>query len=429
MAWFRRRRDTDPAALKIGIRATFADPAVRVIIPIVFVVMLGFGIVVPILPLFARSFGVGYGAAGLLISVFAFTRLVAGPVAGPLVDRLGERVCAASGVTIVGVSSVLTGLAPSFPLAVAFRGAGGSGSALLFTALMSYLLKTVPKDRMGRTLGLFYGSFNLGLIAGAPIGGIIAERWGLASPLFFYAVLLFLSGGMYLLLIRDPARAGKGRPEGERDLGSGEGGLPGGLRSMLRMRAFRTTIFLNFAYLWMIASVFDTLVPLFAQEGLGMSPGAIGAVFSVALATELFVLYPAGSAADRLGRRPVVIPSMAALAIAVSALGLAPNVLVFGGLMAVLGIASGYAGVPPGAMLADVAPGERSGTAVGIFRFAGDVGFVLGPLVGGFAASAFGFRPAFWIASIPIVLALLLAVRTPETLLPPGDGATLAPRD
>jgi DHA1 family multidrug resistance protein-like MFS transporter len=399
-----------------GIRATFADPAVRVIIPIVFVVMLGFGIVVPILPLFARSFGVGYAAAGLLISVFAFTRLVAGPIAGPLVDRIGERVSAATGVTIVGVSSLLTGLAPTFPLALAARGAGGAGSALLFTALTSYLMKTVPKARMGRTLGLFYGSFNLGVIAGAPLGGVIAEQFGLASPLFFYAGLLFVAGAMYMWLVRNPTVAAK--PAGHGDVVQ-----PSGMRHLLRRRAFITTIFLNFSYLWMIAAVFDTLVPLFGQEGLSMSPGAIGAVFSVALATELIVLYPAGSAADRLGRRPVVIPSMAALAILVSTLGLAPTPLILAGLMALLGIASGYAGVPPGAMLADVVPGERTGTAVGIFRFAGDVGFVLGPLVGGFAASAFGFRIAFWIAAVPLVIGLILALRTPETLLPAGEAS------
>jgi MFS family permease len=248
---------------------------------------------------------------------------------------------------------------------------------------------------------------------------VVAERFGLASPLFFYAGLLFVSGALYMWRIRNPAPAGAG--SGGAELAPGGAALPAGLKALLRRKAFLTTIFLNFSYLWMVAAVFDTLVPLFGQEGLGMSPGAIGVIFSVALATELVVLYPAGSAADRLGRRPVVIPSMAALAILVAALGLAPSPLVLGGLMALLGIASGYAGVPPGAMLADVAPGERSGTAVGIFRFAGDVGFVLGPLVGGFAASAFGFRPAFWIASIPIVLGLILAVRTPETLLPPAE--------
>jgi MFS family permease len=410
-----RRNTPDPTT---GIRVIFSDPAVRVIIGVVFVTMLGFGIVAPVLPLFARSFGVSYGAAGLLISAFAFTRLVAGPVTGLLVDRIGERASAAIGVAIIGLSSVLTGLAPTFPLAVTFRGAGGAGSALLFNALTSYLIKVVPKDRMGRTLGLFYGSFNVGIIAGAPIGGIIASRLGLASPLFFYAGLLFVAGVLYLWLVRDPAPDSKGHGEQLQDGETAPTG-PRSIKDLLAQRAFVTTIILNFAYLWMVAAVFETLVPLFGRDGLGMEPGAIGAVFSVALAVELLVLYPAGKTADRIGRRPVVIPSMAALAVLVAVLGFASNPLVLGSLMAVLGVASGYAGVPPGAMLSDVTPAGRSGTAVGIFRFAGDLGFTLAPVVVGSAASTLGFRSAFWVAALPVAVALILALRMPETLAAP----------
>jgi DHA1 family multidrug resistance protein-like MFS transporter len=399
---------------KVGVRLILSDPAVRTIILIVFVVMLGFGIVIPVLPLYARSFGVGYEAAGLLISAFALTRLIVDPVSGPVVDRLGERRSAAAGVAIVGISSVLTGLAPTFPLAVLSRAAGGAGSALLFTALTSYLLKVVPKDRMARTLGLFYGSFNVGVIAGGPLGGLIANRFGLASPLFFYAGLLFLSGTLYLRFVRDPAT--EARMEETTEMGTR-------MLDLLRRPAFLTTVFLNFAYLWMIAAVYDTLVPLFAHDHLGMSTLGIGVVFSLALATELLVLYPAGSAADRFGRRPVTVPSMAGLTLMVGALGFAQSPLTFAILMAVLGVGSGVAGVPPGAMLSDVAPSQRSGTAVGLFRFAGDLGLVLGPLVSGATAGAFGFVPAFWIASIPIGIGLVLAIRTPETLRrDPGSG-------
>jgi MFS family permease len=399
---------------KVGVRLILSDPAVRTIILIVFVVMLGFGIVIPVLPLYARSFGVGYEAAGLLISAFALTRLIVDPVSGPVVDRLGERRSAAAGVAIVGISSVLTGLAPTFPLAVLSRAAGGAGSALLFTALTSYLLKVVPKDRMARTLGLFYGSFNVGVIAGGPLGGLIANRFGLASPLFFYAGLLFLSGTLYLRFVRDPAT--EARTEETTEMGTR-------MLDLLRRPAFLTTVFLNFAYLWMIAAVYDTLVPLFAHDHLGMSTLGIGVVFSLALATELLVLYPAGSAADRFGRRPVTVPSMAGLTLMVGALGFAQSPLTFAILMAVLGVGSGVAGVPPGAMLSDVAPSQRSGTAVGLFRFAGDLGLVLGPLVSGATAGAFGFVPAFWIASIPIGIGLVLAIRTPETLRrDPGSG-------
>ena len=117
-----------PPPSKVGIRVILSDPAVRIVIIVVFVVMLGFGIILPILPLFARSFGVGYDAAGLLVSAYAFTRLLVDPISGPIVDRLGERVAAAVGVFIVGVSAVATGLAPNFALAVVFRAVGGAGS-------------------------------------------------------------------------------------------------------------------------------------------------------------------------------------------------------------------------------------------------------------------------------------------------------------
>jgi MFS family permease len=176
-------------AEKIGVRSILADPAVRLVMIITFFIMLGFGIIAPILPLYARSFGVGYEAAGLLISSYAFTRLLFDPVAGPIVDRWGERAAATVGLLVVGVTSVATGLAPNFLLAVVFRGLGGAGSSVLFAALYSYMLKVVPKHRMARTLGVFYGSFNVGFIAGGPIGGLVAKFLGLRSPLFVYAGL------------------------------------------------------------------------------------------------------------------------------------------------------------------------------------------------------------------------------------------------
>lgn len=88
-------------------------------------------------------------------------------------------------------------------------------------------------------------------------------------------------------------------------------------------------------------------------------------------------------------------------------------------LIALLGIASGVAGVPPGAMLADVAVPGQAGASVGVFRFFGDLGFTLGPLAAGFASSAVGFGAAFVLASVPTAVALALVARAPETMRPP----------
>ncbi len=84
--------------------------------------------------------------------------------------------------------------------------------------------------------------------------------------------------------------------------------------------------------------------------------------------------------------------------------------------MALLGIGSGSVAVAPAAMLSDVVPERESGTAVGLFRFFGDLGFVFGPLVAGVTASAFGFKGAFATMALPLALAMALVVRSPETL-------------
>ena len=78
--------------------------------------------------------------------------------------------------------------------------------------------------------------------------------------------------------------------------------------------------------------------------------------------------------------------------------------------MAVLGVASGYAGVPPAPMLSDVTPEELKGSAVAVFRFVGDLGFVIGPLVAGWSAQEYGFPASFAINAVPAVIALGLVL-------------------
>ncbi len=387
-----------------------ADPAVRVAIGAVFVMMLGYGIVAPILPLYARSFEVGYEAAGLLISMFAVARLVFDVVSGPMVDRYGERTVATAGLGVLLVSSLLTGLAPNFPLAVLFRSVGGAGSSAVFASMYSYLLKVVPKQQMGRTLGLFYGALNIGIIAGGPLGGFIAQQLGLAAPLFFYSGLMAPAGFLVWRYLRLTPREGRGADAAEERVP-----LRARLGALLRTKGFTTALVVNLTYAWMIAGVYDTLVPLFGREELGLSTVGIGVVLAVALASELVVMYPAGAVTDRVGRRPVLIPSLAAMVILTAVLGQAGSAVVYAVILGIFGIATGAAGVAPAAMLSDVVPEGSSGTAIGMFRFCGDLGFILGPLVAGVVASGWGFQASFAVAAVPSIVAFLFTVRTPET--------------
>ena len=387
---------------RVGVAELLRDRSFRAVVVGTFVIMLGYGILSPILPLYARSFGVGYDAVGLLNSAFAFARLVFDLLAGPLIRRFGERAMVTVGASVVGVSSLLASRAPNFPALVALRGAGGAGSSLFFVALMSHLLRTAPRDRVGRVMGVFYGAFNVGMIVGNPIGGFVGHFLGLASPLVFYGVACLLAAAVFLRAVERSPRPADG---------SG-----GSLRDLTWNRQFIAVLVANLAYFFMVAGVFQTLLSLFQRDRLGLSLTAIGGFQTLVAVAEFAVLFPAGSLIDRRGRRAVLLPATVALALVVASLGFATTVPVFAVMLVALGIASGYGGVPQPVMLSDVVPEENRPAAIGVYRFVGDLGFVVGPLVAGGAASALGFQAAFALTVVPSILSAALLLTVPETL-------------
>ena len=124
-----------------------------VLVGVNFSVALGFGIVAPAIPLFAKEFGVGNLAAGAVISVFALMRFVSALGAGRLVDRIGERLVLGIGIGIVAVSSLLAGLAQSYGQLVVLRGAGGVGSAMFTVSSVALLLRVVAPEQRARAPG------------------------------------------------------------------------------------------------------------------------------------------------------------------------------------------------------------------------------------------------------------------------------------
>jgi MFS transporter, DHA1 family, multidrug resistance protein len=413
---------TTPAATgdKVTIAAVLKDPLVGPIIGLVLVLLAGFGLVFPVLPLFARSFGVGNDGAGLLLATFGFARLFGDLIGGSIVDRKGERWTATVGMAYLAVCATATGAAPNFVTALVFWGLAGIGSAVVFASLFSYILKAAHKDRIARTLAFFYGAFNIGVIAGGAVGGLLAGEISLEAPLYAYSIVLLVSIPLYLRFVPVIPATDDEEPaiEPAIEAGTSEAPRPSGriVRDFLRLPGFITTLFLNLTYLWMVAAIFNTLVPLFASDELGMSPTAIGVMFSIGVAAEFLVLFPAGSLADRYGRKKLMLPSLAGLVVMMVLLGVSDSPLVLTLLLAVLAIFSGFAGVPPAAMLSDIVPREQSGRAVGAFRFCGDIGFFLGPLIAGASSKAFGFQAAFVITAVVPALAFVLTARTAETL-------------
>ena len=385
---------------------------VGVLMAVAFAVALGFGIVAPAIPVFAREFGVGRTAAGAVISAFALMRFVSAFAGGQLVDRLGERRVLAVGIGIVAVSSALAGLSGSYWQLLVLRGVGGIGSAMFTVAAVSLLLRVVDADQRGRATGLFQGGFLIGGIAGPAFGGLLTGL-SVRIPFFVYAGTLAVAGtvAMAYLSRATPATGAAGDERPQRT------SLPTALRS----RAYRAALITNVGTGWALFGVRSSLVPLFVVEGLRRGPVWTGVGFVLGSVAQAGLLLPAGRLTDRRGRKPAMVLGGALATGSMLLLALSATVPAYLVSMAVFGVGAAFLGVAPAAVVGDTVQG-RGGSVVAAFQMASDLGAIVGPLAAGWLADSYSFGAAW--ASVAGVLAVgLVASVTMPTRPPPRPPA------
>ncbi|PRY68584.1 putative MFS family arabinose efflux permease [Glaciihabitans tibetensis] len=386
---------------KSGVTSTQPLPRDVVVLGVVaFFVMVGFGVVVPVLPVYVRSFGVGYLEVGAVVSAFAVMRLVANPFVGKMVDWAGERTILATGIGIVAASSALVGLADSYVQVLVLRGVGGIGSAMFTVSAMTLLLASSSASTRGRAVGFYQGGFLIGGMAGPAVGGLLATI-SLSAPFFFYAITLAVAGAVGLVMLQ-------GKKQAVRDAAAPV--IP--LRSVLGDRRFQAACVANLAQGWAALGVRGALIPVLVVESLNREPAWTGIAFAVAAVAQALALGPAGRFVDTIGRRPAIIGSFAAGAVIMVLIPFVTSITLLIVLLSLYGVAAAFMGTAPAASVGDAA-GSRGGMPVAVFQGFADVGAIAGPLVAGLLVDAFSFPVAFASAGVLMVVAALVAVRMP----------------
>lgn len=380
---------------------------VSVLAAIAFCVALGFGIVIPAIPLFARTFGVSAFAASAVISVFAAMRLVSSPAAGWAVNRFGERTIMSSGLAIVGLSSLAAGFATDYVQLLVLRGVGGAGSAMFTISATALLLRVAPPEFRGRASGLFQAGFLIGGVMGPAVGGLVIAI-SIRAPFFVYAGTLLAAFLVAITLL--PRLEHVEAPQLEQDT------EPIRFLPTLSLPAYQAALGANFANGFVFFGLRSSLVPLFVVEGLRQGPGLAGIGFVVSAGVQAALLTFGGRTADRRGRRPALVIGLAIGVISLAMLAFAPNPAWFLIAMAVAGMSGAFLGPSPTAIVGDVARGHHGGSVVAGFQMMSDVGSIFGPLVAGLLLDQSGFPLAFSAGVAVTLLALGLAVRMPETL-------------
>lgn len=386
---------------------------------IAFFVMVGFGVVIPVLPVYVRSFGVGYAEVGAVVSAFALMRLVASPFCGWLINKGGERTILAIGIGIVAVSSGLVGVAADYPQLLILRGVGGIGSAMFTISATTLLLGSTPSRLRGRAMGFYQGGFLIGGMAGPAIGGLLAVI-SLQAPFFFYAGTLTVAGlvGLFLLEPRKLAVDAATQP------------APIPFWQVARDRRFIAACLANLAQGWSSFGVRSALVPVLVVEVLHHEPVWTGTAFAVAAVAQTLALGPAGQFVDTVGRRPAIIGAYALGAVSIMAIAFSPNIGVLIVLLCVYGVAAAFMGTAPAASVGDAA-GARGGQPVAVFSAFSDAGAIAGPLLAGALVDAVSFPAAFATAAVLMLVASVYALwmprETPAGATPTGATPTAGP--
>ena len=336
-----------------------------------FLVMAGQGVVGPVLPLYARDFGVSATMVGLTLTVFALARLILNIPAGLIADRFGRRVLLIGGPILTSIGMFGSGFAGDIWSLLIWRFVAGAGSAFFMSGALIYLIDIAPPDLRARYVATNQWALSVGVALGPGLGGLVAERWGLAAPFHLVGVIALFAAVYAVFRLPETRRSSSPKLKDESPAREAA--------RIARSGPFLAIAFVTGTIFMTRAGTRATLVPLHADETLAWGPGELGLVFTVTGVMTLFTLWPATWATENIGRASVILFSAMAAALGTFVIGSSstPMWFVLGNVILTLG--TGTAGPAPAAFVADLFPERMRGLGVGLYRSAGDVGFVLGP--------------------------------------------------
>ncbi|KGA15337.1 hypothetical protein GM51_15150 [freshwater metagenome] len=387
---------------------------VAVLTAVAFCVALGFGIVAPIIPVFAQTFEVSNLAASSVISVFALMRFLSAAPSGWLVNQIGERTVLWIGLSIVSISSALAGLAQSFEQLIFLRGIGGTGSAMFTVSSMSLLLRTVDAAHRGRAASTYQSGFLFGGLAGPAVGGLVVAA-SIRAPFFVYAATLAAAATTaYFALPKGLGHPNKDQSESFENQNSA---MP--LMVALKLRAYWTALVVNLSNGMTSFGLRSALIPLFVVSVLQKGPETSSYGFLATSIVQASLLLPAGRMTDTRGRKPAMVIGTLALVVAMICLVASETLTGFYASMIAMGVGAAYLGAAPSAVVGDIVDGRKGGPVVATYQMMSDLGIVAGPLLFGYLADSTGGFAWPFIAGLIVASATnVLVMFMPETRKP-----------
>jgi MFS transporter, DHA1 family, tetracycline resistance protein len=368
----------------------------------VFVDLLGFGIIIPLLPFYAERFGGSAQTVAMLSASFSAMQFVFMPIWGRLSDRVGRRPILLLGLFGSFASYLVFGLAGSLPLLFVSRMFAGIAGATVSTA-QAFIADTTTPENRAKGMGLLGAAFGLGFVFGPAIGGLMS-RWGHAAPPLFAAALSLANFGVAWFLLpesRPPhvpatARVAKSRLES--------------LRSALTRPTLPALLLI---YVTVVAafSGFETTFALFSEKRFGFTEETIGYFFAyVGVILSIVQGGLVGRAAKRFGERRLVSAGLLMLAVGLALIAFSRTVtelLVANGILTV-GMALNSPSLS--SLISQRSDPEDQGGILGVSQGLASLGRIVGPAWGGFLFDRWGMASPYLSSAALILLACGISI-------------------
>jgi len=374
---------------------------IGIIFLVVVIDLIGFGIVLPLLPLYAKHYGASPAVIGLLAISYSVTQLLFSPIWGALSDRRGRRPILLISLIGAVLFYILFGWAPSLLWLFVARLGAGVFAANISTA-MAYIADMTSRENRAKGMGLIGAAFGIGFIIGPAVGGFLSQ-YSYSFPGYGAAMLSF--SALALAVFKLPESLAT-------SASSAKAGFLSSfwqpIQTALQQKDFVRPMLMYFLVTFAFASMQVTF-PLFTQEVFKFDVQHVGYLF--ALSGVMSILLQGGligRLSRRFGEGVLAIMGAAIYAGGLLAIPFSKSVTLLILIMGLLGLGTGLTLPTLTSLLSLSADEENQGSVLGVSRSVGTLARILGPLWGGWCYGALGLHWPFWAASMVSFAAIVV---------------------
>ena len=367
----------------------------------VFIALLGIGIIVPVMPIFASELGAGGFALGMIIAAFSISRGVLQPIVGNLSDKWGRKNFLIAGLFIYGIVGLLIPQATNVGNLIAIRAFHGVGSAMIVPIAMAYVGLLSPVGHEGRYMSYLNIAIFCGIGCGPVIGGLVSDLFGFASVFYLMAVLSFIA--LILVISNMPKRSPTEIKEGSTLLKS--------IKKMVGNN--RTAGILLARYATMIIMVPTmAFLPLLMSSWPVHTGLQVGMVIACRTLTNAVLQVPFGKFADKYNKLVLLLAGVMCMSLAVLAIPSMENVVSMTILYVFLGIGEAVIWPVLGAYATEEGREHYGqGTMMGMFSFTMSAGVLTGAVLAGISMDMVGIEWAYYTCGAAVLLFTLIAAK------------------